>query len=442
MIGRMDYELIKRYSVAEIALLALFVLGLAIAQIIVKVRHRVILSEPISLIGSGLSVSMSNNLGWEHETSWRHESDNNIALVGQLQIDRSRGVSVQWRYCFGSPVESAQEILLQRVQQSDSTISDAETLSGSVPMEYGIVTPAGGSSEPFYFGVVRLDFGRHLELQVYTHQVDLYYAEDILLALAKSIQYELPQELQYGKDLLGVFWKDTSLSLLFRKKSDESFLINNVNSQSIGYLHNQHSTRIVDGKTQLQISIRQYEHNVSLLDSTFWLNGGEKLFLWKTTFQRAGMNDPRVYTVANESDGTVKISSNFNEDSQFVSDSLLLPELFLPECVLLFLKMQQSKVIVDVLSPDGMIVPTVIETIGVDSALARSEEIAFAVKIDFLNNPNSFEELYFNTNQKLIGRFEQQGSRQRLWDITTAKELEKIFGEKFKSASETFAVVR
>ena len=437
MIARMDYERLKRYSLAEIALLALFVLGLAIAQIIVKVRHRVILSEPISLVGSGLSVSMPVNPGWEYEKKWRHESDNSIALVGQLQTGQSRGVSVQWRYYFGSPGESAQEILQRRAHQSGSSISNIETISGSVPMEYGIVSPADGSGDPFYLGIVRLDFGRHLELQVYTHQVDLYYAEDILLALADSFQYELPQQLQHGKDLTGTFWKDITHSLLFRKQSDETFLIKSINSQPIGYRHDQYSTHTAGGKTQLQISSRQYEHNVSLLDLTFWLSGGEKRFTWETTFQRAGVNDPRIYTVTNKSDGVVEISTNFNEDRQFASDSLLLPELFLPECASLLLNTQQNNVIVDVLSPDGVIVPTVIEKINIDSALARSEEIAFAIKIDPLNNPNSFEELYFDANRKLIGRFEQQGPRQRLWDITTAKELERIFGDNFKSANET-----
>jgi len=442
MIGRMNYEQIKRYSLTEIALLALFVLGLFVAQIVVKVRRRVVLSERMPLIGSGLSVSMPISQGWEYEKAWRHESDNSFALVGQLQISQHQGVSVQWRYYLGSSAESAQEILQRRIHQSGSKISSIETVSGTVPMEYGVMFPTSDSSDPFYFGIASLDFGRHLELQVYAHRVGIFDIEDIFLALAKSVEYEVPAQLQAGKDLTETFWKNIEESLLFRDKSDEAFLIKNITGQPIGYGSFRYSEHAAGENTHQQISTQQYEHNKSLLDSTLWLDGDEKRFIWKTSFRRVGVEDSRIYTVSSEMDGTVKISTNFEEDKQFASDTLLMPELFLPECAVLLLNTRQSKAVVDALSPDGMLVPTAIETIDINSALAHSKEMAFAVKVDFLNNPNSFEELYFDTNKKLIGRFEQYGSQQRLWDVTTVKELKQIFGDSFNITNDVFTFVQ
>ena len=444
MIARMNYEHIKRYSLTEIALLGFFVLGLMVAQMIVKVRHRLILSDSIPLIGSGLSVSMPTNSGWEYETKWRYESDNSVVLVGQRQIGRFRDVSVHWRYCLSNSNGSAKEILEQRIQHSGARINlvKATATSGPVPLEYGIISPASNSDGPFYLGVASLDFGRHLELRVYSYRMDLDDAEHIFRILADSIRYELPLPIEHGKALTETFWDTAIQSSIFHDKQDEAFLVKNITNQPIGYGHYQYASRTVDGRTQLQISFRQYEHNVSLLESTCWLNGGDKGFTWKTTFQRAGVNGPRIYTLAGQPNGTVTLHTNFDDDKQFTSDSLFLPELFLPQCVLLLLNAQENNVVVDVLSPDGMIVPTAIEKIDVGSATARSEQIAYAVKIDFLNNPHSFEEFYFDVNKKFVGRFEQQGPKQRLWDMTTLEELERLFGEKFKSVNEAFVLVK
>ena len=444
MIGQMNNETVKRYSLAEIALLAIFVLGLAIAYMIVEIRHRVILSEPIGLVGSGLSVSMPTNPGWEYETTWRYESDNNMALIAQLQVGRTRKASILWRYAICSPSESAQDILQQRVQQSDSKIDDIKTLSSPLPMHYTIVYPSGSSDNAFYLGVIPLDFGRHLELQVFIHQqLDFSYAETLFRALAGGIHYQPPQQLQAGKDQLDVFWNMMqSNSFSFGKKSDEAFLIKNTENQPVGYAYHRYSTLGANSETRLQLLSRQYEHKSSLVESTFWFDSDQKRFTWKTTINQTGMGRARDFTLIQESNGTVNINTNFEKDKQFASDSLLLPEVLLPECAALFLERQQNSLIVDVLAPMGFVVPTVMEKIDIQSALARSEQIAFVVKIEFLNNPNSFEELYFDKDRRLIGRFERQPLRKRLWELTTPDNLEQIFQDNFQPVNNEVAFVK
>ncbi|MHC4952118.1 MAG: hypothetical protein ACYTEU_14235, partial [Planctomycetota bacterium] len=69
----MDIEKVKRYSLVEIVLLAILVVGLLIANLIVKARARVLLSEPLTLFGSGLSASMPANSGWEYTPVWQYE---------------------------------------------------------------------------------------------------------------------------------------------------------------------------------------------------------------------------------------------------------------------------------------------------------------------------------------------------------------------------------
>ena len=442
MIGRMNDETVKRYSLAEITLLAIFVLGLVIAQIIVKIRHRVILSESIALTGSGLSVSMPINPKWEHETSWRYESDNSMVLVAQYQTGQPLKPSVQWRYDICSPGGSAQDILQQRVEQSGSKIDAVKMIPQPLPIYYATVYPAGDSDNSFCLGIISLDFGRHLELQVFVPQ-DFSYAEKLFLSLAKSIQYQPPPQLQAGKDLMNAFWNAVqSGSLSFENRPDEAFLIKNTQNHPVGYGYQHYSTFGANPKTHLQLFSRHYEHNVSLVESTFRFYGAQRRFTWKTAIQQAGAGRPRNYTLVQEPGGTVNISTNFENDKQFAADVLLLPELLLPECAALLLDSPQNNLTIDVLSATGFVVPTVIEKIEIQEASARSEQIAFVIKIDFLNHSESFEELYFDENRHFIGRFERQPLRNRIWDLTTPDTLEQLFRDNFQPINDSIAAAK
>lgn len=440
MIGRMNNETVKRYSLAEIAMLILFMLGLAVAHIIVKVRHRVVLSEPIALTGSGLSVSMPRNPGWEYETDWRYESGNNMALVAQQKAGRSLKSDIQWRYHICSPGGTAEEILLRRVGQSDSRIGPITTTPGPVLMHYAIVSPSDGDN-PFFLGVVPLDFGRHLELRVTVYrELDFTVAETLLQNLASSIHYEKPQMLEAGKELVSRFFE--SVQTISQEKQEQAFLIKNPANRPSGYSYDQYSSVTTGGQAGLQIASIHYDHNLLMVRSTFWFHGSRKQFTWKTSIQQARMGTPRDYTLVQESDGTVTVSTNFDSDVRFQCSGPALPEVLLPDYAALLLDNGHSEaVVVDVIASTGFVVPTVIERIPIEKTQARAEQIVSSIRINFLNNRDSFEELYFDADDRLIGRYEQLPSRKRLWERTTTDTLKELFKDNFQPANDTVAVV-
>lgn len=443
MIGRMNDEIVKRYSLAEIAMLVIFILGLAIAQVIVKVRHRVILSAPIALTGAGLSVSMPSNPGWEYEKTWRYESGNIMVLVAQQQMGQSLKASIQWRYNICSAGGTAEEILLRRVQQSNAKMGTIETVAGPAAIRYTLVGPSDGDM-PFFLGVVPLDFGRYLELQVTLYrELDFTNAEKLFQALAAGIHYQKPQELQTGKALVKSFWDQvTSNSLSLGKKDEQAFLIKTADNRPAGYGYYQYSTIGTNAETQIQLAAMQYEHNLSMVKSVLWFDGGQEHFTWKTTIQQVGMGQPRHYTLVQEPDGSVKVITDSESDTTFNCGALVLPEVLLPECAALLLESGlKDAVVVDVIASMGFVVPTVMQQVDIQKATARSEQIGYAIRIDFLNNKNSFEELYFDKDRHFIGRYEQQPLRKQLWELTTPDTLKQIFKDNFQPTHDTVAVV-
>ncbi len=422
----MDNELLKRYSLAEIAFLAIFVLGIGLAQIIVKVRHQIKLSEPIALLGSGLLVSMPTNPGWEYETVWRYESDNSMALVGKHQSGRFRDASVQWSYYLCRPEGTARELLEQRIDQAGTKLGQIESLSGAIDMDYAIIH-SEGTNQPFYLGLARMDLGRCLELRVYPQDADGYYAENLFRSLFSSIQYELPEQLQHGKNLTRDFWKTLVANWLsLSENKEDAFLVKSSQNQIVGYSQYQYAVLNGKGKKQPELSVHQYERNFLRVESTLLFHDSS-IFTWTTSIQRIGMNQPRKYTISNGPDGIIQVHSDSDENKQFATDSLFVPELLLPEYAAMLLDYDRESFVVDVLLSNGLMVPAGISRIDVSEGHARSEEIAYVIRINFFNRQESIDELYYDADKQLVGRFEKQPSRQRLWDLTSPDNIEQIF---------------
>ncbi|MHC4525852.1 MAG: hypothetical protein ACYSU8_10020, partial [Planctomycetota bacterium] len=205
----MDIEKVKRYSLIEVVLLAIFMIGLLIASLIVKGRTRVLLSEPLTLFGSGLSASMPANSGWEYTPVWQYEkSENCMILVGQFRSPTRGGIEVRWRYLLSTPKGTEQELLKQQARNAGARIQSLNTIGDENPMVYArMYLDSTAAAEEFYLGIMRLDFNRSVELLVKSSGMNGYYKENVFKSLAGSVQYQTPQKLTDGHALIDEFLK-------------------------------------------------------------------------------------------------------------------------------------------------------------------------------------------------------------------------------------------
>lgn len=425
-------------------MLAFFVLAVILAQFVVNLRQRVTLSEPITLIGSGLTVSQPKGAGWESTKNWQYETDNSLNLVSQhiYGSQREIQVEVRWRYGLCCSAGSAQELLQKRADQASASFGKIHTIQQEVPMEYAAIRSPGESERTYYVGIARLEYGRTIELQVLPKHPHAVHGEELFLKLAGSLRYTPSPKLQGGKTLVDALWQSIRTdAYLSNSDSDDAFVIKNIRNKPIGYFYNRLST-FGDKQGHLRISNRQYEENRVLVESTLLVNAVEKEFTWKTSIKRIHLGDPRTYTIRGR-EGILDVEFDVDENKTFTSSSLMVPELLLPAAAALSLSLEQADdvVIVDVLASAGFVVPTLIQEIDPAAALAKSDEVERVVRVRFLNHPNSFEELYFNADDQLIGRLEQlaTGSR-RLWEPATRDELRQLFMDTFSMTSGTVAL--
>ena len=424
----MDTEKIKRYSLAEVALLMIFMSGLLIAGLIVKLRARVFLSDPIALPGFGLSVSMPSGPGWERMPAWQYEdAENSMTLVGQFHRPGRGKTEVRWRFVFSTADGSERELLERQAQKIGAVIQSFDRIGQDCPLVYARMLIPSAARDEVYMGVMRLDANRSLEFLVRSSELGGLHGENVLKSAVGSIQYRPGQETADGRALMEAFLQSRSQ----RPLADEAFLIKDAAGENRGYYHTWHSMSS-NGRQHRRMQIRQFEYDLLKLKSEIWLDPLEKEYRWKTDLSNPRAEGTVVYEIVPDESGSFLVTCNAKEVKTFPAGQFFLPEPLLTELARAFLQSEYDGAIVDVLAARGQLVPVHLTKLSPDKAKAKSEAVASVIRLDFLYHPDSYEELLFDASQNLLGKFEQQpGRRGRIWDAVSTESLRQIFQNDF-----------
>ncbi len=112
---RINADIIKKYSLEEVALLVMFAFGLLVAGLIVALRGRIDMSEPLELPHSGLAVSLPAGHGWERSAGWSYDPANEFNLSARLRVGTDIDAIVHCRYFLASPEIDPEQVLTSRI---------------------------------------------------------------------------------------------------------------------------------------------------------------------------------------------------------------------------------------------------------------------------------------------------------------------------------------
>jgi hypothetical protein len=421
----MDIEKVKRYSLAELALLIIFVIGLLLAWMVVRSRSRILLTEPIGLRGSGLSVRLPGGTGWEYTPAWTYENDNSMVLAAQRRLSPQTAVKMTWRFEFCSKPVELEDVLAERLAASNAAVQRLEMPAGTGMQAARVTASEGAYNAVFLIARKNLDFGRALELQVLPNHpgIDPFYLEDLLRETASSVIYEAPAELEAGMELLNRFFSRLEADQV----AEESFLLTDSRGRTIGFYYRDHQASAAN---HVVLRSRHYDAQQFRVDSTLEIGRLGDPFHWETRM-RLPAAAVQSYSIRRGEDGGLAVSAVGGKARQIACiEQHLLPEMLLTDFVRLFIAQERNEVVVDVLSGTGMVVPVQIGHINTEEAAARSQEVATAVRVTYLHGRDFFDELYYNKDRELVGRFERQPRRRdRLWDRRRPEELGDLFGD-------------
>lgn len=437
----MDRDDLKRYSVTEVVLLAIFALGLGLSLIVVRVRGHVEPGEPVALPGSGLAAAIPKGDKWQSAGGWHYETDNAYVLLGQMHVAGRPEMRVRWRYALCEQTGDPEQVLQTLADTAGGKLVPLGMAEGPVPLVFGrIYVPAQGGQD-FLMGVASLDFGRRLELQI-SYRSDGWFAENVFRTLAANIRYERPTALQAGAERVHAFFEDieTTAGGLFIPNAARQlhYLVKDVADRPLGFVEQRffaHNDPL--GKGYYRITMRQLEQGGLYSESDLWLDAEEDAFTWTTRSWLSRSRQPRVVEVRADAQRRIVLTSKTEPEGSFRRTEMMLPEPLLPVFAAGLADAGDQIFVVDVLTGSGNVVPTQLAVIDANQSHVRASDPVWVVRADYLHTQGAFDELVFDRQGQCLGRFEQQPQRPvRLWEQADTEALRRIFGERYEGSSQ------
>ena len=187
-----------RESGDKLLLLGLFALGLGLAQLLIRVRSRVELSEPLRLDES-LSVSVPAGAGWQAVQRSRPPGAATVHEINAgLFVGKTPTVTVEIRYVQAADGFDAQAYLEERVGRQGLQCDDGGQIRlRRLTVQWVQGVTANGSVDVCY-GVAQVGAAGRIEIEV-SAKSDPEHANRIFRAVVGSIEYQpiVPS----GKDL-------------------------------------------------------------------------------------------------------------------------------------------------------------------------------------------------------------------------------------------------
>jgi hypothetical protein len=212
-----------RYLAQKIAIPVFLVIALLAAKLLVDIKSAVILSTPVELNRSGLSVSMPLGNGWQCDKKWIYVKDG-FLVRSVLSIDATTQSYAQCRYLLayesvdskerfdreaadlgGKVVQSGQ----MQINKSAAKKENRLIIDWAKIIRYADQEDSQNSAKPsvlayeVLFGICQMPGGRLLEIEVLSQEYEQGPAWNAFERISKNIGFNDDGLLQAGIELVG-----------------------------------------------------------------------------------------------------------------------------------------------------------------------------------------------------------------------------------------------
>jgi hypothetical protein len=435
---------IRKIGGDKIALLGLFIVALLIAHLIVVRKSALVLSEPIKLPHTDLSVSMPAGNGWESEKQWKYR-ENAFSLISTFTRGTNKPTAwVQCRYLLAAEQNPPQMRFKQQASEVDGEIVKTDqTKTDALTFDWALIekpqTVLG-----FIFGTANLPDNRQLDIEVHQVMGDSEMAERAFKSILKSLTLKDNRLLEAGAQIIAQIKSRGLDSFVDNQKQKAFFLIKDSTMRTIGFTMDV----LADSgrNTQLNIqavglfSIRdQYVFEEQLMSFQGTNNLDE--FTWKSeTSTRTSRS--RTEIILDET-GPMTIRKFGPEplDKNYLISPAAIPNIFIEQIFNQMLEGDKNEIIVDIIEANGKIIPILISRIEDQKDFTTDEEAAYLLKLEFLDGRGFYEQVYLNDQKQTYKMLlQQQGTY--IFESTTVEEILTQFPERAEYILRTNEILR
>ena len=230
---------IRKIGGDKIALLGLFVVSLLIALIIVVSRSAILLSEPIQLSRSGLSVSMPEGNGWKSEKQWRN-FENGFFLRSRFALGtKQHTAEARCVYILATRTTNPQSLFVQKALDVEGEIVKVEQITKDTLTFDCAYIEKPKTSLIFIFGTAKLPDNRRLDIEVQQYMNDPEMAERAFKQIVKNLNFEENLLMKTGSQIIaqnkcmhGFFENQKQIYKKFEQEED-TFILESTNVDDI-----------------------------------------------------------------------------------------------------------------------------------------------------------------------------------------------------------------
>jgi hypothetical protein len=401
-----------RYSISELVLLGIFVLGILASWAIVTYKPRVNFSAPVPLPFTGLSVSLPAGEGWWQLDQWKYDHQNNsFVLAGEFQ---NTDDFLQWEYLLAEPNADILDIAKNNVAKlGGALVGEGSITNDNVTFAWAQFARASRDKEGIV-GVAGLSSGRHLKIIILTEDEGML--QDAFEGAVASIKYKPNELLEQGlrfvrhlksieiDDLIRAEVKSDMERIYIVRKVVANKDINAAIETLAGFAV-ERFTDIHDnfGWTGIKGVRLQYINSKrgGIDQSNFECDKSFNEFVWQNSRQTKDA-DKIITEIKVTEDGWMSIGQ---KENVFLLSGLSIPEILVESAARAFIDYGVDEILIDVITHKGWVIPTImskkkLNTPETEGRSAQTE--AYGVTLTFLYTADAYEKMFFSSGKEIV----------------------------------------
>ena len=385
----------KKYSLAQVVLLLILVLGLLLAYWTVRAKSDITLTKPVAVIGQGFSTVLPKGAGWNSEETWKFQEQAYYlgAMIGTDPENATSQLMISFSVAVNNEVNNK---LLAKAMALGGGIGEEFVVEGKgVTTKIANITIKQNRSIEIFYGIAVLGNGRVVEIELVEGSGASGWGRGLMEKIAASFEYKQPKEMDAAAAVVKEVKKDGAGAWI-KKQAKERYCFIGVNGESErGFL------------AELNSFSSSSQYSASFVNAYFIRDvGGEESALratddlsrwvWVSTPMSPQGDKAGQVELYMDGYGKLNLRKGLEAGTCFPSQAAV-PDVMLDAVIAKMAQAGSSKIILDLISAEGRIVPTSVEVKAGDKGKAK-----YVAEIVSLDGTGAKQIIYYDASMKLI----------------------------------------
>lgn len=421
---------LRRFGADNIALLGLFIIALFSAYLIVNSKSSIILSGPIELEHTGISVSIPQGNGWQGNGRWIFRN-NSFTLGSSFALNNQRPSAwALYRYRLVTETASPQDWFERKAMEIGGRIVSTDHIKNEtfdIDCAHILNNRLGVNA---FLGIIRLAHNHQFDIEIHENAGDVMLAEETFAQMIKSISFKDDKLLDDGAAIISNVKSEGIKGLISNQKQQSVFLIDNAGKHTIGFEIVVVAVDVTENKSEIKASSMLYLRGPNTQEqiASYKSNGNFDEFTWKSqAFDQDGTSGAELVLDSNGLLTIKKIGFSSVENTCYPGTASI-PDILLDSFFVKMLESNQQKAQIDMIKDNGKITPTLISRIENVQDDTTDNNAAYILRLDYLDI-GSYEKIYLDRDMKVFERLVQL-DESYLFKKATVEQATKEFPER------------